>query len=356
MVDWANAQDGWVRALAAEILATRAQLPDVSIVRARAVFLAEKQLSGETMLDVPMLGSESATELATEELRLVSLADVTGVNALAESQKLDFNARLTLVFGENAAGKTGYVRVLKRVAAVRSAEPIIADIHRRGKNVPPEATIRYQLAEATTELAWKGEAGVIPLTRMSVFDARAVPLHLEDDLTYVYTPAELALFKHLHDAIERVRLLLESDMAGKQKRTNPLLTAFVRGTSIYPKIESLGANTNLAELEQLSQVDDAERAQLEARRTSIDVLASAAQNGRAEMLRNRLAVMRGMVTVGTAVRQFDREKYLETCRAVGLAGVRPGWRDVLARRRSRCLSGRERSVHLLPAVSRTDGI
>jgi hypothetical protein len=314
LIDWANQQDSWVRSLAGEVLATRSRLSDASIQQARNLYLAEKQLSPEQLPSIEMLGGEAGTELPTEALRLLSLADVLGVNALAESQKLDFNPRMTLIFGENAAGKTGYVRVLKRVAAVRSAEPIIADIHRPAKNAP-QATIRYQLGDAAAELRWTGEAGVGPLTRMSVFDTRAVALHLEDNLTYVYTPAELALFKHLHDAIERVRGLLESDLATKQRRPNPFLMAFARGTSIYPKIETLGANSNLAELERLAQMDDSERAQLEARRVSIQVLTSQSENGRAEMLRNRAAVMRGIITVGKAVIRFDTTAFLEARRA-----------------------------------------
>src|SRR4051812_37989623 len=36
-----------------------------------------------------------------------------GVNALAEGQTLRFGPHLTVVYGDNAAGKTGYIRILK---------------------------------------------------------------------------------------------------------------------------------------------------------------------------------------------------------------------------------------------------
>ena len=36
-----------------------------------------------------------------------------GVNALAENQTLNFSPHLTVVYGDNAAGKTGYIRILK---------------------------------------------------------------------------------------------------------------------------------------------------------------------------------------------------------------------------------------------------
>ena len=68
-----------------------------------------------------------------------------------------------------------------------------------------------------------------------------------------------------HSAIEGVRALLEGDVAARQPRQNPFLTAFSRGTAIYPKIEGLSASTNLAELDELAIVSEPERTELEAR-------------------------------------------------------------------------------------------
>jgi len=38
----------------------------------------------------------------------------SGVNALANDQTIEFCPSLTVVFGANAAGKSGYTRILKR--------------------------------------------------------------------------------------------------------------------------------------------------------------------------------------------------------------------------------------------------
>ena len=44
---------------------------------------------------------------------LTSIFHHRGVNALAEDQTLKFSPNLTVVYGDNAAGKTGYIRILK---------------------------------------------------------------------------------------------------------------------------------------------------------------------------------------------------------------------------------------------------
>lgn len=130
--------------------------------------------------------------------------------------------------------------MLKRIANVRSAEPIIPDIHRPSTSGEPEALIRFALGDTEYEVTWRGEAGVSPFTRMTVFDSPAVALHLEGSVTYVFTPADLALFRYTHSAIEAVRAQLEEEASARQLRQNPFLTAFTRGRPSTRKSRLLG--------------------------------------------------------------------------------------------------------------------
>jgi len=99
------------------------------------------------------------------------------VNALAPDQEIEFNPRMTVLFGENASGKTGNVRILKAVAAVRIAEPILPDIRSASAVSTPRAVLGFRLgAEDQPPLDWSGERGLDPLTRVDVFDARAAVL------------------------------------------------------------------------------------------------------------------------------------------------------------------------------------
>src|SRR5690606_36723511 len=107
--------------------------------------------------------------------------------------------------------------------------------------------ISYRLGTADSHVDWKGEEGVHPLTRLDVFDARATILHVDEDLTYVYTPSDLALFRFVHDVIESIRTQLETATTAANPTGNPFLHRFSRESTVYPKIESLGAATDLAE-------------------------------------------------------------------------------------------------------------
>src|SRR6266511_1404659 len=235
LIDWANEQDNWVRAIAAEVIAARRALSDASIAAAYDMLLAEKGLSQGAPPNVALLSAGAVAAESAEELRIVRLANVSGVNALAIGQEITFNPRLTVLFGENAAGKTGYVRVLKRVASVRSAQPILGNVHVSSAGAP-HATIDY-------------------------------------DLTYVFTPGELALFLHVHRAIDAVKARLEREKNdAAAKAANPFLHRFQRDAVVYPKIETMGPSTSIPELEALASVTAGEEAGLAAMRDRVEAL------------------------------------------------------------------------------------
>lgn len=262
LVTWANQQDHWVRGIVGQVLESRRPLSDESVTGLYERFLVEKELAAGTVTAVEALGWDEGTAEKTEPLVLKALEAVEGVNALSKGQSIAFNRQMTIVFGENGAGKTGYVRVLKRVANVRTAEDILPDIRGTAK-AAPTAVLKYALGDKDADpLIWDGTKGVHPLTRMDVFDARAVDLHIDEDLTYVYTPSDIALFRFVHDALEGVKGKLENARQLRAPKGNPFLVRFARDTSIYAKVESLGATTDLGELQDLARVSADEEATL----------------------------------------------------------------------------------------------
>ena len=128
LVGWANQQDGWVRQLVSEIIVAGKAMTDSQLDAIFQTFLKEKVLASGGPVSVAMLSDDPSALDAGSGLYLTQLGGLKNVNALAVNQKIDFNAKLTIVFGENACGKTGYVRVLKKAAAVRTSETVLPDL------------------------------------------------------------------------------------------------------------------------------------------------------------------------------------------------------------------------------------
>jgi recombinational DNA repair ATPase RecF len=273
LVDWANKQDAWVRQLATETILSRQEPGEDTLDSVYTTFLAEKGLSGEPQPNVPTLELDAVEPSQDDTLELSSLHDIEHVNALAPEQNLEFDADLTILFGQNGSGKTGYARILKRISAVRTPEDILPNAHAPATTVTaPSARIDYQLSGKARTVEWKNEAGLAPFTRISVFDAAAVSLHVDSDLGYVYTPAELALFSHVAAGIHGIQQLIADDVTELKPGANPLLARFSRGTTIYPMIETLGATSDLAELARLATVGDDGEAQRDRLQGEVEAL------------------------------------------------------------------------------------
>lgn len=274
LIKWANDQDHWVREVVAAVLEGNAVLSGDRVQAAFEHMLVEKGLAVGERGATPALVEGASPGQVDEPLSLVSIEDVRNVNALAPSQSVAFNAKLTVLFGRNGSGKTGYARILKRISSVRREQRILPDITTGTDAGPPEAQIRYRIGAVEQTCAWKGEAGIVPLTRVDVFDAQDAPTYVDGDLTYVYTPADVALFRHVSAAMDGVRDQLEEAKRDRAPGPNVFTQHFQRDVPFYAKVDTLGAATNLDELRSLANVTPEEEASLEGLRETVEALGS----------------------------------------------------------------------------------
>src|SRR5207249_3989295 len=178
---WANGQDGWCRTVTADVLKNRIQPSDADIDRYLKVVLAEKKLSDDTFEAVPKIEEKQVDGNPLDAVRIDKLKIGDGINALKLGAEIEFAPGVTVVFGENGSGKSGFVRVLKRAAGVRTAEDILHDV--RGTTRPtPSATFSVTVGTSSKAVEWKNEFDIAPLNRASILDARGARLHVEEDL------------------------------------------------------------------------------------------------------------------------------------------------------------------------------
>lgn len=290
---WANTQDSWVRAVVGDLLRSRLQASDVDIDRYMQLLLAEKKLSDEPFDTVPRLEEQEVDAAEPEAVRLDSLVIEDGINALKAGGRIDFAAGVTVIFGENGSGKSGFVRVIKRAAGLRIAEDILHNVRVAEKH-SPRATFGVTVGSSSFPIAWNNEFGIVPLNRVSIFDSRGARLHVEDDLTYVYTPGELTLFPLVQNVIERVRNRLEGTITAKNPGPNILLTSFDRSSSIYPTIETLSAATDLQDIRTYAALPEAIDSTIESLRVEVDALKSTNIQAELKRARDRAGVVSGI--------------------------------------------------------------
>jgi hypothetical protein len=115
---WFAARPNWLQA-AASLLLAKGRVADEDI---DALF--EKCLREGESRNIPAAAIVPAVVFQLESapgLRLCSIGNVKGINALAPRNPLDFGPdNMTVVYGGNGSGKSGYVRILKHACGARN--------------------------------------------------------------------------------------------------------------------------------------------------------------------------------------------------------------------------------------------
>lgn len=159
------------------------------------VTLAKDHIPVTTALSVPV--------------SLLSIFHHRGVNALAEDQTLRFGPKLTVVYGDNAAGKSGYIRILKSACRARSQEQILGNVT---SGVTPHAlavSIKYKVGSEPEPQEWAGGGEDQFISRVSVFDTQCAAVYLTEKTDVAFRPFGLDLFDKLVQACKAVRAKLE---------------------------------------------------------------------------------------------------------------------------------------------------
>ncbi|MYC68710.1 MAG: hypothetical protein F4X12_20540, partial [Acidobacteriia bacterium] len=263
LIRWANDSDEWIRRIVQVVLATGARLSEEDCDSAYALFLEEKGFNDRDLPREPTIPSTTADNDQDIEFTLRSISEVRNVNALEPGMTIEFGPGLTILYGANGTGKTGYSRILKRLANSRSVEELLPNMHNPPTASDPAAKIGYALGSEHLTFDWSGELGIDPFTKLSVFDSPALNLHVDQSIGYTYTPASITLFSYVTQAAQAIQTRTESDVDRLRRWPIDLRTRFNRKSSLYSAIDRLCATTDLEELKEhtLDPEDSAERIQ-----------------------------------------------------------------------------------------------
>jgi hypothetical protein len=124
IITWALDRPAWQQ----EVLVALAEDQDFGTDRVSAV------------VDEIMVGDKSAPNQGAkriqiksavfDQVRLAAACDLQGVNALVPGQRLDFSATgLTVIYGDNGSGKSGYARLIKSLVNARHRSDILHPRH-----------------------------------------------------------------------------------------------------------------------------------------------------------------------------------------------------------------------------------
>lgn len=165
------------------------------------------QAKGETPSYNHLNSNEIFQQKGSRKVSVLSISDVCGVNALADNVGLDFAENgVTVVYGLNGAGKSGFMRVFKELSGCPYREPIQPNVFKRNGAKPPSCKVVVTQdgarVEKTYDLSAKQENSVLAVC--DVFDTRISNQYISSTNNVSYQPFVFTVLSELAKIADRI--------------------------------------------------------------------------------------------------------------------------------------------------------
>lgn len=265
ILTWSSTLPQW-QSDAVRRLLTQGQLTptDESELLALAEHASGLRDAAPTQAARPLVEADlpAQTPTGTAPTILVSMQGVKNVNKLAQGQTLSFGPSITVIYGGNGTGKSGYARVLKRACRARDAGgPILADVTAAAAAGPAEATLSIT-GPATSTLSWKdGQPTPVELAQISVLDGECARLFIDEASAVAYAPYGLDVFPKLAQLFGALKTKLDAQVAQHSSRDSAL-DLLAGDHAVGQLIAALTAMTTTAQVDALATGTPAETQKL----------------------------------------------------------------------------------------------
>ena len=188
-------------------------------------------------------------------VRLRSVTPVAHVNALLDGQCLTLSpSGITVVYGDNASGKSGYARMLKQVVHARVQEEILTDVFEDRTGDVPTAVIGYDVDDTLHEDTWP--EGTDPVLRqIGFYDDACGEAYITRDTAVSYRPSTLILFDRLIELCDAVKAELDT-LLSENTQARVALPVVPEGTAIHTFLAGLSGKTKSQAIDTALEVPD----------------------------------------------------------------------------------------------------
>jgi hypothetical protein len=228
---------------------------------------------------------------------LCKLGNLNNVNRLAPANAIQFGTTpgLTVIYGDNGTGKSGYARVIRKACRARGLSvPIEPNLYQNGIVNPATAEFTIKINGIQTVLTWKdGGAPDSNLGRILFFDGHCAEHYVHEDGGTSFSPSGLDVLTKLTRICDSLRERITKRIRSTQELVDSLKKAWPlhEGTKVSTFLQNLSAASDEAKVGALSKWDDAASTRLETVRTLLAVNALQ-QSAATKASSNRLLAFR----------------------------------------------------------------
>ena len=287
IVAWSQGCPDWQRD-ALRRLCTKGELDDSDINELTEIC----KLNGKGA--IPLSAAHVTDSEKTDvDVKLKKIHGTENINGLKPGESLTFDKKgLTIVYGENGTGKSGYTRILKKVCGARVTpkdDEISPNIYAK-KGEPQNAVVDFIVKGKTISLNWSVDDPGGPLmSAVSVFDSRTASVHVNEVNEFSYKPFPMLILERLAETCTEINKRIKTEIQELKQQTPEAITdpKCHEATKVGRLIADLSSATKGEDVRALARMNDKDKAWFDELR--VDQASDPAKAaGQIEDLRNRL--------------------------------------------------------------------
>jgi|LSQX01.3.fsa_nt_gb energy-coupling factor transporter ATP-binding protein EcfA2 len=265
MIEWSAKLPEWERFLLYKII-SQEEINDEVIDSAYKLLKNEHGLSADKInpieLSTPCVNSENPSGFSKTIISKIS--GIKNINALVEGECIEINPQLTIIYGGNGSGKSGYARVLADAGFTRGDHAVLRNVTTNSSSESKSIqSVKFTVNIDGNEKTITHEIGqeCPELRNFYVFDSTSVKVHLSDQNEFSFSPMGMEYFLELAESTDRVRALLSKEIESKQ--VGLPIVQYLSGKSEQSKfISTLTEKTTFDELEEFCSFTEAQERKL----------------------------------------------------------------------------------------------
>ncbi len=191
---------------------------------------------------------------------LKKIQEIKNVNALPQNCELSFaHTGLTVIYGENAAGKSGYARILKKSCFARDdSEKILGNVFAKSLSESPEAIVKISVDSRDEFPKWiEGQQRTEILANICVFDSKCARIIIDEKNVASYLPYGGDIFQKISAIVKDFKRRIEKEKPIPLKPEISDLLETTKAGELFKSINSETKDSDLAEWFHWEEEDDA---------------------------------------------------------------------------------------------------
>lgn len=198
-----------------------------------------------------------------QRVQLASIKNLLNVNALAPDQHLLIaKTGLSVIYGENGAGKSGYSRALKKACRARDqSEPIHPDARLAPSQAGiPQASFDLFIDDQPAEVVWiANQAAPEPLSAIAIFDSHCARAYVDNKGDFAYIPYGLDILEKLVGVCGKLKAMATAELGVVRPKLDAFAHLGQSQTKAGALIRGLSAKTKSVDLEALASISDIDK-------------------------------------------------------------------------------------------------